>query len=203
MPRKQNSQIAWGAASESKGVIIDAAVRCFKQYGPQRTSMDDIAEAAGISRKTLYRVFDGRPELVQAVLQHRWAVSSKKVKQRVAKADSFEEALLEGSVTAVSTLLNDKLAIDIIQNATDHTLEQFMLHGNQQVHKTSADVWLKAVTKGRKAGAVKEHLSDDQVMEIIRSLLTLLVMRDDEPSKQRQFLKDVLLPAIMVSQSET
>jgi AcrR family transcriptional regulator len=34
--------------------IVDAAVRCFERYGPQRTSMSDIAEEAGISRRTLY-----------------------------------------------------------------------------------------------------------------------------------------------------
>ena len=98
MPRKQGSPIAWGNAKESKQIIIEAAARCFEQYGPQRTSMDDIAEAAGISRKTLYRVFDDRPKLIQAILQWRWAKIAKKLQNRVAKASCFEEALLEGSV---------------------------------------------------------------------------------------------------------
>ena len=199
MPRKQNSQIAWGAAKESKQQIIDAAARCFEQYGPQRTSMDDIAEAAGISRKTLYRVFDDRPKLIQAILQWRWAKIAKKIQYRIAKATCFEEALLEGSVTAVSAARNDKLTNDIIHKATDHNLEQFLLRGNERVYKANQDIWLTAIEDGRQEGVVKQNLSDDRIIEIIASMHALLVMRDDSPAEQREFLKDVLLPAIVVA----
>lgn len=200
MPRKSNSQIAWGSAKESKQIIVDAAAECFQQYGPQRTSMDDIAEAAGISRKTLYRVFDDRPKLVQAVLLSRWAVIAKKLKQRIAKASSFEEALLEGSLVAVNAARNDKLAKDIIHNATDHTLEQFLLRGNDRIYKANQEIWQTTIDKGRQEGVVKSSLSDDRIIEIIASLHSLLLMRDEGPAKQREFLKDVLLPAILVSQ---
>lgn len=198
MPRKSNSPIAWGSAKESKQIIVDAAARCFEQYGPQRTSMDDIAEAAGISRKTLYRVFDDRPKLIQAVLLSRWAIIAKKLKNRIAEADSFEEALLEGSVTAVTAARNDKLANAIIHKATDHTLEQFLLRGNDRIYKANQEIWLTAIEEGRQSGVVKPNLSDDRIIDIIASLHSLLLMRDDSPAQQREFLKDVLLPAIMV-----
>ena len=200
MPRKKNSQIAWGTARESKQIVIDAAVRCFEQYGPQRTSMDDIAAAAGISRKTLYRLFEDRPKLIQAVLQSRWAKIAKKMQNRIAKASSFEEALLEGCVIAVSAARNDKLANEIIHKATDHTLEQFLIRGNERIYKANQDIWLTAIDEGRRAGAIKQDLSDDRIIEIIASIHALLLMRDDPPAKQRAFLKDVLLPAILVAQ---
>lgn len=196
--RKRNSPIAWGNAKESKQEIIHAAARCFEQYGPQRTSMDDIAEAAGISRKTLYRIFEDRPKLIQAILQWRWATIAKKIQKRIAKATSFEEALLEGSVTAVTAARNDQLANEIIHKATDHTLEQFLLRGNERIYKANQDIWLTAIEAGRQEGVVKPNLSDDRIIEIIASLHALLLMRDDGPAKQREFLKDVLLPAILV-----
>ena len=198
MPRKQNSPIAWGNAKESKQEIIHAAARCFEQYGPQRTSMDDIAEAAGISRKTLYRVFNDRPKLIQAILQWRWATIADKVRSRIARASCFKEALLEGSVTAVSAARNDKLTNDIIHKATDHNLEQFLLRGNERIYKANQDIWLTAIEGGRQEGVVKQNLSDDRIIEIIASMHALLVMRDDSPAEQREFLTDVLLPAIVV-----
>ena len=200
MPRKRNSPIAWGSAKESKQTIIDATVRCFEQYGPQRTSMDDIAEAAGISRKTLYRVFDDRPQLIQAVLQERWTNIAKETQNRIAKTASFEEALMEGSITAVSLARKDKLTNDIIRNATDHTLEQFLIRGNERTHATMQDIWLNAINKGRNDGVVKQHLADERIIEIIAGMHALLLMRDDNAEQQRAFLKDVLLPAITVAQ---
>ena len=200
MPRKRNSPIAWGSAKESKQVIIVAAAKCFERYGPQRTSMDDIAEAAGISRKTLYRVFEDRPKLIQAILQWRWATIAKKLQRRIAKSTCLAEALLEGSVTAVSAALNDKLVNDIIHKTTDHTLEQFLLRGNERIYEANQDIWLAAIEAGRKEGVVKQNLSDDRIIEIIASIHALLLMREDSPARQREFLKDVLLPAILVAQ---
>lgn len=197
MPRKPNSPIAWGSAKESKQIIIDATIGCFEQYGPQRTSMDDIAAAAGISRKTLYRVFDDRPKLIQAVLMSRFSKVAIKMKKRIAKATGFEESLLEGCVTGVNGVRQDKLANDIIHKATDHTLEQFLLEGNERVYKTNQDIWLDVIAAGRKEGVVKDHLSDDRIIEIIRSINALLAMRNDSAANQRAFLKDVLLPAIL------
>lgn len=208
MPRKNTpqteTQIAWGSALESKQVIIDAAVRCFEQYGPQRTSMDDIAEAVGISRKTLYRVFDGRPKLIQAVLECRWGNNIEKIKQRIDKTTNFKEALLEGSITAISAAQEDKLANDIILKATDHTLEQFLIRGNKRTYKAIIDLWQAPIDAGRKEGIVKPNLSDARIIEIISNILTLLIMRaDKEENTQREFLKDVLLPAITVTKEDS
>ena len=199
MPKMPDTRIAWGSAKESKQIIIDAAARCFERYGPQRTSMEDIAEAAGISRKTLYRVFEDRPKLIQAVLLGRWAKITERTKKRVAKATSFEEALLEGSVIAVSAVIKDELTNEIIHKATDHTLEQFLIRGNERTRNVMHDIWRTAIDEGRRAGVVKPNLSDERILDIISSLHALLIMRDEGPAKQRKFLNDVLLPAIIIA----
>lgn len=49
-------------------VILDAAEDCFALVGVRRTTVDDIATAAGISRVTVYRRIGNRDELVLQVL---------------------------------------------------------------------------------------------------------------------------------------
>jgi len=39
---------------------MDAAEACFDKYGIAKTTMDDIAKEAGVSRPTLYRWFPTR-----------------------------------------------------------------------------------------------------------------------------------------------
>ena len=48
--------------------ILDAAVAEFEQHGFRRVALDDVARRAGVSRTTIYRRFDGRDELVAAVI---------------------------------------------------------------------------------------------------------------------------------------
>ncbi|MCK4595039.1 TetR/AcrR family transcriptional regulator [bacterium] len=48
--------------------ILEAAGRLFHRYGFRRTSLDDIARECRISKKTIYQHFEGKDELVRAVL---------------------------------------------------------------------------------------------------------------------------------------
>lgn len=54
--------------SESKVKIIAAAIETFSRYGVRRTSMGDVAKAAGVSRQTLYANFDGKDALLAAAM---------------------------------------------------------------------------------------------------------------------------------------
>ncbi|RYE80177.1 MAG: TetR/AcrR family transcriptional regulator, partial [Myxococcales bacterium] len=48
--------------------LLDAARDVFSQYGARRANMDDIAQAADVSRSTLYRAFPSKDSLLAAVV---------------------------------------------------------------------------------------------------------------------------------------
>ena len=50
-------------------VIADAALECFLQYGFAKTSLDDIAKRAGLSRPLLYLLFKNKEEVFVATLR--------------------------------------------------------------------------------------------------------------------------------------
>ena len=52
-----------------RGRILDAADVQFRRFGPRKTSMEEIAQKAGLSRATLYLHFSGKKELYQALLR--------------------------------------------------------------------------------------------------------------------------------------
>jgi len=51
--------------------ILSAAYRLFYQGGFARVSMDDIAEAAGITKRSIYYHFQSKDDLVSAVLKEQ------------------------------------------------------------------------------------------------------------------------------------
>ena len=55
--------------SERKEAIIKAAFQVFSRYGLKRTTMNDIAEEAGLSRQTLYNFFANKDELLRATIR--------------------------------------------------------------------------------------------------------------------------------------
>ncbi len=57
--------------SERQTRILDRAEELFFRKGFRRVTADEIAEALGISKKTLYKDFSGKSELVRAVVRRK------------------------------------------------------------------------------------------------------------------------------------
>lgn len=56
--------------TDRKKEIIDVSITLFCEKGLDQASMQDIANAAGISKATLYFYFDSKAALIQEVYQH-------------------------------------------------------------------------------------------------------------------------------------
>jgi len=52
----------------SRGAIVEAAVRLFLESGFGSVSMDDLAEAAGVARRTLYNQFASKEDIFREML---------------------------------------------------------------------------------------------------------------------------------------
>jgi AcrR family transcriptional regulator len=50
--------------------VLDAAVAVFARYGFRKTSMEEVARAAGVSRQGLYLQFANKEELFRRALEH-------------------------------------------------------------------------------------------------------------------------------------
>jgi AcrR family transcriptional regulator len=89
-----------GEESARRRQLLDAALGVFLKFGFRKTSMDEVARAASVSRQGLYLHFSRKEELFRAVVQHaldeafraageRLADGSLSVRERLAGA--FDE----------------------------------------------------------------------------------------------------------------
>jgi AcrR family transcriptional regulator len=70
-PRRAYRQQRRGEqVNRTKERITDAAVRLHTTVGPSETSMSAVADAAGVTRLTLYRHFPSKDELFRACMTH-------------------------------------------------------------------------------------------------------------------------------------
>jgi len=76
----------------SRGEILDAAFACFTAHGYHGTSIDDIAERAGLSKGAIYWHFSGKRELFLALVD-RAQEPVELLAQTVAEAPDWRSAL--------------------------------------------------------------------------------------------------------------
>lgn len=65
-PRKRGPKSALGADPHTR--IHDAALTCFERQGIKATTMDDVANALGVSRPTVYYYFPSKDDLILEVV---------------------------------------------------------------------------------------------------------------------------------------
>jgi AcrR family transcriptional regulator len=184
---------------DEKRAIIDAAVRCFERFGPQRTSMSDIADEAGISRRTLYRVFDDRQALVEQLLFRRLMALGTTVRQRLDTYTDVEDALIDGSVYSVEVGESDTLFVEVVTHEHGRSIERFLV-SDPPLRSAIVEVWAPILSAGREAGRVRADLTDERIVELIMSVQSIAQVRDDlDRAGRRELFRDLLVPAVVIA----
>lgn len=85
--------------------VVDAMLECIGRWGLSKTTADDVARTAGISRATLYRTFPGGMDVVfDAVIRHETARFFQTITPRLDGAVTVDDLLVIGYVEAARFL---------------------------------------------------------------------------------------------------
>lgn len=94
------------SAEERRASIITVAKRLFATAGFHGVSIDEIVNEVGVSPAILYRHFESKEELYQAVLQEFSATRESYVDAVVADDNGFEQVLRGMTTVFVSSIVN-------------------------------------------------------------------------------------------------
>ena len=87
---------------ETESRILDTAVEVFTEFGFKRSTMEDVARRAGLSRVTIYRRFQDKDALVQAVILRESRTSLRAIIQEISALKTTEDRFVRGFVSTVS-----------------------------------------------------------------------------------------------------
>lgn len=143
------------APAEREAVILDAAERVLLAQGLQGTTMAAVAQAAGMSKRTLYAVFDGRTALFAALvrrLRSRLVAPLTSAQQALPLADRLRLLLAPGRPAPVGAA-----AIEILRAAVAEAprqpdmAERVLDEGPRAIRRLIRDELDRAVARGEVA----------------------------------------------------
>jgi AcrR family transcriptional regulator len=94
---------------ETRAVIVDAARHAFAANGFAGTGMDSVARAAGVSTKTLYRLFPNKVALFEGMVTERTDALVSTVKLRACDGGDVEAVLAEALVMCGELMLDGEV----------------------------------------------------------------------------------------------
>ena len=106
--------------------ICDAALRCIERWGLGKTSVEDVATAARISRATVYRYFPGgRDELIRETVAGEVQCFFERLGCALADDEGIEAKLVHGLVVGHRALDDHRLLQQVLSTDREALLAEF------------------------------------------------------------------------------
>jgi AcrR family transcriptional regulator len=180
--------------------LLDSAEACFERFGVMKTTVEDVAAHASVSRATVYRYFDGRDELVLAVLLRENDRFRQRLIERLEKETTFADVVVEGIYFAVQEIRSDEhLTMLFAPDAAGYTAS--IAGRSEAIFKRNRDFLRPLFEDAADRGDIRKELDLDDVAEwilrIITSLLTVEGPAPKSPAQERQLIRDFVLPALV------
>lgn len=110
-----------------RGEIVAAASKMFQQYGLHKTTMEDIAKAAGKGKSTLYYYFSSKDEVFEAVVTKEINEVQTAVIQVVEQASSAKEKLKLYSAANFTELRKKVILFKMVSGELQGNISQMMM----------------------------------------------------------------------------
>lgn len=181
--------------------ILDAAFEQFRLLGIRRSSVDDIAKRAGVGRVTVYRRFENKDRLVQALLLREMQRAVLRVDARTSQPDNVEDRMVESFVAAMHEVRTHPLLLALLETEPETILPLLTVKANLGLAFGRTYVANKLRESREALGLPAANL--DPVAEVFArlSLSMLLTPRTAIPvendDEAREFARRHLLPMVL------
>lgn len=179
--------------------LLRAAEECFGRFGVAKTTMEDVAKAASVSRATLYRHFADREALVVAAVERRALINVPRMQAHIQRWPTFADRLVEGLIYNIDKGSRDPV-VQLLIVSEQHGLVGRTLGGHTLAEGITLLMWepifLDAITRGE----MRSDLDLRAAARWIAGVNLLLLERDRSVVTEdalREELRTFVLPAFL------
>ncbi|MFI6025795.1 TetR/AcrR family transcriptional regulator [Amycolatopsis magusensis] len=188
---------------EARARILDAAYEQFCRLGIQRSTMEDVARRAGVSRITVYRRFTTKDALVEQVVRREFRRYFDRFLIDIEQAETAADRVVLGFVSSLRAIRGNPL-IGGLMEAEPDLLVPSMINDGGRTLGTVRQFVAGQLRHEQRAGTVSSELDADVVAEMMvrisASFLAIpsqvIDLDDDEQlaAVARRFLVPMLEP---------
>lgn len=135
--------------------LLEAITPILLKKGLKTTTMDNVATALGISKRTLYEIFESKNEMIFKALQHNHDIHRQKIQQVFIENDDFLENLI--NVIFIHRNLFSSVSAAFFRDM-DTFYRELRSHYNDIDNQDNED-FLKILNQGASKGIVRGDIN--------------------------------------------
>lgn len=183
--------------------VLDSSRELFCRIGISRTTMDDVAKAAGVSRITVYRRFANKDALIEQVVRREFRRYFDQFLQDIKQATTAADRVVIGFVSSLRAIRGNEL-IGGLMAAEPSAVVPSLVGDEGRTLATVREFIAGQLRREQRAGTVDAQLDVDVVAEMMVRICTsflvtpshIVDLDDDEAvaALARSFLVPMLEP---------
>jgi AcrR family transcriptional regulator len=189
-----------GKTEEIRDYLVRAAEVCFERHGVTKTTIEDVAAMANVSRPTIYRYFKNREGLLLAVLLRALRSFNAEANELIAQQPTFAGAVVEAMTLCVHTGVTDPY-VRLLLGPESYGLSSMLVGGSADFYEVAAAVWVPLLTRAVEAGDARPDLEVAATCRWLLDVAFLLVTRVLEGAVPEanvpKILKEFVLPGLV------
>jgi AcrR family transcriptional regulator len=180
--------------------VAAAALAQFAEFGIRRSTIDDVARRAGVSRITVFRRFETKQRLVEVVVAREIRRGVAELASAWHDGESLEQRMLDAFSFTVNFVSGHPMFGRLLRSEPEMLLPLLTVDGAPALalyRSLIAELLRAEIAAGRAATP-----DPDRVAEVVARLaISLVLTRDgtlslDDPDSMAALVKHVLLPAL-------
>ena len=179
---------------------LGAAEACYARFGLAKTTVEDVAQAAGVSRATVYREFRNRDKLLLAVVEREAGRVAVEAELHLRRFDDVGSWIVEGMLFCLSEIPRHPV-LAMLLTPEDVGRTSRLVLTSEQLLVIGADMLRPIFEPAHRAGLLRKSVELEALMEwvlrVLMSYLTVpshLARNEDE---MRHLLREMILPAVL------
>ena len=186
---------------ETRQRIIDATYACVARWGLAKTTVEDAAREAKVSRATVYRTFPGgREELISATVS--WATRQFFVRlfEHVQDAGSLEQVMERGIMFAHRAIVEHDVLQRVMQTEPEKLLPALTVE-SIRIRQSIAAFLVPYLSERGVARGVDPDEAADFLARMVLSYMSAPGRWDlDDPDQVAELVESELLAGVVVAQ---
>lgn len=186
-------------SEEVRSKLLDATERVLARVGVTSLSMGAVAREAGYSRGVVYRYFDNRDEVLDALVVRRATTSIAETTPRLMALGSWSDMVVESMVIVATETTQDPLLGALVDPDGSHSTAASLIFGSPGLSKMLTSLYESMFNSGLAPlrEGLSAHDASRYVLSVVMSLLSGSIPGCDDPDQVRRYVRTFVLPALL------
>jgi AcrR family transcriptional regulator len=178
--------------------IIASAYQCFSNYGIAKTSMEDIAREAELSRPTVYKYFPNKSEIVNQISMLEALKLNNEVRRRCTRQNSVVDTIIEATLIAARVSSKNVYVRRVMESIFVPSISS---DPAGPIHQINRGWWRRLIEEGVQHHELATDLTLDQIVSWLSLSQALLLVKleavrisDDE---LREFIRRFIVEPLL------